>query len=360
MNDVLIIAEAGVNHNGKRELAFQLVDAALAAGADAVKFQTFKTEKLVTRGAAKADYQLGTTNPNESQFTLLKQLELSHQTHRELSAYCNEKGIAFLSTAFDHDSLIFLVNDLGLKTLKIPSGEITNGPLLLAHAQTNCDLIVSTGMATLGEIEDALGVIAFGLMTQNRATNAPARGAFRQAYLSRKGRQKLMEKVTLLHCTTEYPAPLEDINLRAIQTMEQTFGLQTGYSDHSEGITVPIAAVTMGASIIEKHFTLDRTMPGPDHAASLEPNELKKMVSAVRAVGQAMGDGLKGPMRSELSNRDIARKSLVAANDIRKGDIFAADNLDIKRPGTGRSPMDYWDMLGEESHRDFRQDEIIS
>lgn len=360
MESIFIIAEAGVNHNGSRDRAFKLVDAAIEAGANAVKFQTFTAKNLVTKYAAKAGYQKQTTNADESQFVMLKRLELSHDAHRELITYCEKKGIRFLSTAFDLDSLGFLVNDLGLRTLKVPSGEITNGPFLLEHARSGCDLIISTGMATLGEVEEALSVVAFGLVQGTNSSVQPSREVFQQAYFSSKGQQLLKRKVTLLHCTTEYPAPMEDINFKAMQTMRSTFGLKIGYSDHSEGITVPIAAAALGALVIEKHFTLDRALPGPDHKASLEPNELKEMVIAVRMVEQAMGNGLKDPMPSELGNRDVARKSLVAADDIKKGDIFTEENLAIKRPGTGRSPMEYWDILGATAQNDHSKDEVIA
>lgn len=359
MNNTFIIAEAGVNHNGDSKLAFKLVDAAIDAGADAVKFQTFKAENLVTRSAAKASYQQQTTNSNESQFAMLKQLELTHDIHYELIKYCEKKGIVFLSTAFDFESLDFLVKDLKLKTLKIPSGDITNGPLILAHARTGCELIISTGMSTLGEVEEALSVVAFGLIHGINYSIHPSRSAFQQAYYSPKGQQLLKEKVTLLHCTTEYPAPVKDINLNAMVTMYKTFGLKIGYSDHSEGVTVPVAAVALGARLIEKHFTLDKTLPGPDHKASLEPQELKEMINAIRIVDQVLGDGLKGPMPSEIGNRDIARKSLVAAVDIKQDELFSEENLTIKRPGSGISPMRYWDILGEISQKEYKEDELV-
>jgi N-acetylneuraminate synthase len=356
LNKVIIIAEAGVNHNGDNELAFQLVDAAVEAAADVVKFQTFKAESLVTKSAIKAEYQQQSTSASESQFQMLKRLELSHDIHLKLIEYCNLKKIQFLSTAFDLDSLDFLVNKLALKTLKIPSGEITNGPLLLAHAKTNCDLIVSTGMATIEEIEAALGVIAFGLLGNN---TPPSRVAFTAAFSSIEGQKIIKKKVTLLHCTTEYPAPLEDINLTAMNTIAEKFGLDIGYSDHSEGIVVPIAAVALGAKIIEKHFTLDNTLPGPDHKSSLEPHILKEMVVAIRSVETALGDGVKCPRPSELSNRDVARKSIVAASNITKGEIITKENITIKRPGTGKCPMDYWDVLGSKCEHEYQTDDII-
>jgi len=356
---IFVIAEAGVNHNGSSEMAFQLVDAAVEAGADAVKFQTFKAENLVTKYAYKAEYQKATTGAGETQYEMLKRLELSYEMHYQLIEYCKKKGVEFLSTAFDTDSLRFLVDGLGLTTLKIPSGEITNGPLLLEHAQTGCDLILSTGMATLGELEEALGVIAFGLLVSEGHNAKPSRAAFQQAYFSEDGQACLKEKITVLHCTTEYPAPAKEINLNAMLTMHQAFGLKTGYSDHSEGITVPIVASAMGATLIEKHFTLDKTHPGPDHKASLEPDELKQMVTAIRTVEQVMGNGVKGPMPSEIKNREVARKSLVASKMIKEGEQFTEQNVIIKRPGTGSSPMEYWDFLGTVSSRNLQRDDQI-
>lgn len=356
-NRIFIIAEAGVNHNGNPDMAFGLVDAAYEAGADAVKFQIFNTESMVTQQAAKADYQKRYSSASESQFSMLKKLELPNEVYYELRNYCNNKGIKFLSTAFDSGSLDFLAYDLCVDTLKIPSGEITNGPLILAHAVTGKNLIVSTGMATIEEIESALAVMAFGLTGTNVK---PSKVAFQSAYHSGIGQELLKEKVTLLHCTTEYPAQPEEINLKAIQTMRDRFGLSVGYSDHSEGITVPIAAAALGVSLIEKHFTLDKTQFGPDHKASLEPDELKAMVGSVRTVEKIMGDGLKVPRPSEMNNRNVARKSLVAAVDIRAGERFSKKNLTVKRPGTGRCPMDYWELLGEECKDGLMADEIIT
>jgi len=359
MKPIYIIAEAGVNHNGSAELALKLVDVAVESGADAVKFQTFKAEKLVTKNATKADYQKQATGSDESQFAMLKRLELDHKIHHTLIAYCKKKNIEFLSTAFDFESLDFLVNDLGLTTLKIPSGEITNGPLLLAHAQTGCDLILSTGMATLGEVEEALGVLAFGLLNYNNSKIAPSRYAFQEAYFSDAGQCLLKDKLTLLHCTTEYPAPPNEINLNAIISMRNAFGLKTGYSDHSKGITVSIAAATVGATLIEKHFTTDKNLPGPDHMASLEPDELKGLVSAIRTVEKIMGNGIKGPTISELNNRPIARKSLIASQKIKAGEVFSLENVTVKRPGTGISPMEFWDLIGSVSSQSFPEDGVI-
>lgn len=353
----LIIAEAGVNHNGDEKLAFKLVDAAYKAGADIVKFQTFKAKKLVTANASQADYQVKNTQKQESQLAMLSRLELSYEVHHQLLDYCNNLGIAFLSTAFDSESLAFLVNDLGLKKLKIPSGEITNTPLVLEHAQTGCDLIVSTGMATLAEVEAVLGVIAFGYTA--KADDAPSSETFQAAYFSEAGQKAIHEKVTLLHCTTEYPTPMSDINLKAMDTLASAFKLPVGYSDHSAGITVAIAAVAKGAVLIEKHFTLDSTLPGPDHKASLEPEELSAMVNAIRATEIALGDGIKGPRPSELKNKPIARKSLVAGQSIQCGDIFNDHNLVVMRPGTGISPSKYWCYLGKPAQKEYRIGDLI-
>ncbi|MCI5210254.1 MAG: N-acetylneuraminate synthase [Candidatus Electrothrix sp. ATG2] len=354
-----MIAEAGVNHNGSPELALQLIDAAVEAGADAVKFQTFIAGELVTASAEKAQYQKETTVEYESQLVMLRKLELSRETHFRLAERCREVDIDFMSTAFDFGSLDFLVKDLGLTVLKMPSGEITNAPFLLAHARTGRALILSTGMATLGEIEMALGVLAFGLI-QTNVHVAPSISAFQQAYCSIEGQRLLQEKVILLHCTTEYPAPSEDINLKAMETMSRVFGLQVGYSDHSEGIVVPIAAATLGACIIEKHFTLDRSLDGPDHKASLDPNELKEMVTALRLVDQIMGDGVKGPRPAEFGNRTVVRRSIVSARSIRQGEAFTQENITLKRPGAGLSPFDYWDILGKKATRNYDLDEVIS
>ena len=352
----LIIAEAGVNHNGSDDLAFQLVDAAYKAGADIVKFQTFKAKNLVTESAKQADYQVANTGRQESQFNMLKRLELSYKTHHKLVKYCNDLGIEFLSTAFDSESLDFLVNDLGITRLKLPSGEITNAPLVLEHARTGCDLIVSTGMATLSEIEQVLSVIAFGYI--NKEGN-PTEEAMQTAYFSEEGKELLQEKVTLLHCTTEYPAPFKDINLNAMDTMKDAFKLAIGYSDHSEGITVPVAAVAKGAILIEKHFTLDKTLPGPDHKASLNPQELKAMVDGIRTVEKVLGDGIKGPRPSEVKNKIVARKSLVAEKAIEAGELFSEKNLIVKRPGGGINPIKYWHYLNKESVKNYHAGDLI-
>lgn len=357
MKKVCIIAEAGVNHNGSEELAFKLIDAAYEAGADIVKFQTFKAKELTTSSAKQADYQKINSKKEETQLSMLSRLELSYEVHHKLIKYCSTLGIEFLSTAFDLDSLEFLVDELELKKLKIPSGEITNAPLVLAHARTGCDLIVSSGMATLAELEAVLGVIAFGYTAPTN--ELPSIEAFQKSYSSSEGRQALANKVTLLHCTTEYPAPLEEINLCAIDTMASAFKLPVGYSDHSEGILVPIAAVARGVTLIEKHFTLDKKMDGPDHKASLDPVELTDMVSSIRNVEKILGTGIKAPYPSELKNKAIARKSLVARKPIKKGDIFSEENIVVKRPEAGMSPYKYWSLLGVIAEADFEEGDTL-
>ena len=332
MNKTLIIAEAGVNHNGNLEIAHKLIDAAKEAGADYVKFQTFKSEKVVSRFAEKADYQKETTSSNESQLEMVKKLELGVDAHHDLMVYCKHSGIEFLSTPFDLDS-IELLHQLGLSIFKVPSGEITNYPYLKALAKFNKKIIISTGMATLGEIEDALIVL-----TENGTD---------------------YHNITILHCNTEYPTPFEDVNLRAMQTIRQAFELPVGYSDHTRGIEVPIAAVALGAVVIEKHFTLDRNLPGPDHKASLEPDELKMMVSAIRNIEQALGHGIKCPSPSEKKNLPIARKSIVAACTIKKGEAFTEENITTKRPGNGVSPMRWDEILGLKAKKKFEADENI-
>ncbi|SIN98554.1 N-acetylneuraminate synthase [Halodesulfovibrio marinisediminis] len=354
---VLIIAEAGVNHNGNEQLAFELVDAASASGADIVKFQTFKARNLVTKTAQQCSYQAENIGQSESQFSMLKRLELPIETHFKLLEYCEKKNIKFLSTAFDSESLAFLVNDIKLPLLKLPSGEITNAPFLLEHAKTGCELILSTGMATLEEVENALGVLAFGLLGYDE--KLAGRAAFAAAYNSVEGKKALRDKVTLLHCTTEYPAPMDSINLRAMDTLKNTFELPVGYSDHSAGTTIPIAAVARGAVVIEKHFTLDRNLPGPDHKASLEPNELATMVQGVRDVERALGTGEKKPSVVELKNLPQVRKSVVAAASIAVGESFSKLNLQIKRPGSGVSPYDYWQLLQMKADKEYCEGELI-
>jgi N,N'-diacetyllegionaminate synthase len=334
MRKVIIIAEAGVNHNGDINLAKMLIDVAVEAGVDYVKFQTFKSESLVSKSAKKADYQIeNTKDSTENQLQMLKKLELSHEQHVELLAYCREKKISFFSTAFDLESLIYL-KDLGLSMVKIPSGEITNLPYLRKAAELFSKVIISTGMSTLKDIENALNV-------------------FLSAGINR-------ESIYILHCNTEYPTPMRDVNLLAMLSIKNKFNVEIGYSDHTLGIEVPTAAVALGAKVIEKHFTLDRSLPGPDQLASLEPIELKAMVASIRNIELAIsGNGIKEPSSSELKNMEIARKSIVAKTAINKGDIFSELNITTKRPGNGISPMNWDDVIGQVAQKDFNEDDLI-
>lgn len=333
MGHTLIIAEAGVNHNGSIALAKQLIDAAADAGVDYVKFQTFKTENLVLKSARKADYQQHNMHDgDDSQYAMLKKLELSPEQHTELIVYCRDKGVKFFSTAFDLDSIDFLAS-LHLGLWKIPSGEITNYPYLKKIASYHEPVILSTGMSTLEEIASAMEVL-----TDN-------------------GLEK--EQITVLHCNTEYPTPMCDVNLSAMNEMRRYLGVTIGYSDHTQGLEVSVAAVALGASVIEKHFTLDRNLPGPDHKASLEPIELKAMVSAIRNIEQAIGSGHKSVSVSEGKNKSVARKSIVAATSIKKGEMFTEENLTVKRPGNGISPMRWPEVIGLTAVRDFAEDELI-
>lgn len=332
MNKVFIIAEAGVNHNGSVKIAKEMVDAAVFCAADAVKFQTFKAEKLVSRYALKADYQKINTPGDDSQLEMLKKLEIDLEAHEELIKYCNKRKIIFLSSPFDLESIDLLVK-LGLGIFKIPSGELTNLPYLHKIGALNKKLIISTGMSELIEVEDAFRVII----------NAGC----------------AKENITLLHCTTQYPAPMEEINLSAMLTLKERFGVAVGYSDHSVGMEVAVAAVALGAVLLEKHFTLSRNMDGPDHKASLEPREFSEMVKAIRNIEIAMGDGRKIATASELKNMKLARKSIVAARKIKKGDTFTLANIIVKRPGTGISPMRWNEVLGKIAPRDFKEDELI-
>jgi N-acetylneuraminate synthase len=354
---VYVIAEAGVNHNGSPDLALELVDVAVEAGADAVKFQSFKADRLVTKTARKADYQLQTTSTAETQYEMIRRLELSRDMHFALKKRCAARGIEFLSTPFDPDSLDFLVNSVGLEIIKLPSGEVVNGPLLLHAVRRARRVLLSTGMSNLGEIDAAVRVMAWGIAHPERMPTS--RREVADFVIDADTAAALRQRVTLLHCTTEYPSRFEDVNLRAMDTMAQAFGLPVGFSDHTPGIVAPIAAAARGAVVIEKHFTLDRTLPGPDHAASLEADELSAMVAAIRAIELALGDGQKQVRPSELSNRDIVRKSLVARHPIAAGAAISADSIDCKRPGTGRSPMDYWDVLGAPAARDYEEDELL-
>ena len=352
----LIIAEAGVNHNGSLEMALQLVDEAAKAGADIVKFQTFKSASVISASAPKAEYQVQNTGQTESQLEMVKKLELDHAAHRTLQQRCIERGIEFLSTPFDAESAEFLVTDMKVKRIKVPSGELTNAPFLLALARYRLPIILSTGMCTLGDIETALGIIAFGLLGK---TN-PSPAAFEAAYVSREGQDILAKSVEILHCTTEYPSAFEDTNLAAMDTMATAFRLPVGFSDHTPGIVVPIAAVARGAVIIEKHFTLDRKLPGPDHIASLEPAELTAMIDGIRKTEKAIGRGVKLYCDVEAKNRPIARRSLMAAKPVKKGEIWTEANLTCKRPGNGISPLRFWDFLGTAANRDYQPDEMLS
>jgi len=330
---VFIIAEAGVNHNGSVELAKKLIDVAVDSGADAVKFQTFKAENLVLKNAEKAEYQKKTTDALESQFEMIKKLELDTVAHKELINYCQENNIMFLSTPFDHDS-IDLLSSLGLQIFKIPSGEITNLPYLRHIGLLKKQVILSTGMSSLNEVGDALDILI------NAGT--------------------VKEDITVLHANTMYPTPMEDVNLNAMLTIQKKFDVNVGYSDHTLGIEVDIAVAAMGATIIEKHFTLDKTMDGPDHKASLEPDELKEMVLAIRNIEKAMGSNEKKKSPSESANIDIARKSIVAIKPIKKNEIFSENNLTVKRPGTGISPMEWDSLIGKVSEKNYAKDDLIS
>jgi N,N'-diacetyllegionaminate synthase len=329
---VFIIAEAGVNHNGSVDLAKKLIDVASISGADAVKFQTFKAENLIVKNTQKADYQKQTTGASESQFDMIKKLELDVETHKELITCCQEKDIMFLSTPFDHES-IDLLSDLGLQIFKIPSGEITNLPYLRHVGSLDKQVILSTGMSNLREVGSALNILI------NAGTSK--------------------DNITVLHANTMYPTPMEDVNLNAMLTIQKEFGVDIGYSDHTLGIEVDIAAVAMGASCIEKHFTLDKAMDGPDHKASLEPEELKAMVGAIRNIEKALGSSDKKPSPSETVNIDVARKSIVASKDIQKGDLLTEKNITTKRPGNGISPMRWNEVLGSNSIKDYKVDEKI-
>ena len=329
----LIIAEAGVNHNGDMAMARELIAQAAQAGADLVKFQTFSAQQLVTQSAPKADYQMRRTGTSQSQAQMLAQLELSRQDHEMLMAECKRCGIGFFSTAFDAPSFDLLCELGGLPMVKIPSGELTNLPLLRYMTRLNKPVLLSTGMATLGEVEAAIDAIEAGPTSRSN--------------------------ITVLHCTTEYPAPMAEVNLHAMAAMRQALGVRVGYSDHTAGFEVAVAAVALGACVIEKHFTLDRRLPGPDHLASLEPQELAAMVRAIRHVELALGDGIKRPSASELKNKAIARKSIVAKQPIAAGELLSAENLAVKRPGTGLSPMRWDEVLGRVAVRDFGTDEMI-
>jgi len=357
---VFIIAEAGVNHDGSIDRALDLVDCAAACGADAVKFQTFKASDLVSKHAEKAEYQvrnIGKAGEGESQLAMLQKLELSIEDHEKLIERARLRKIIFLSTPFDLDSADLLVDRFNLPRIKVSSGDLNNAPLLFRLARSGKPLILSTGMSSLADIEIALGVIALGYLTP---TAAPTRKVFAEAYANPKGRKLLSDRVTLLHCTTEYPAPYEEVNLRVMETLRNTFKVAVGFSDHTPGIAVPIAAAALGAVVIEKHFTLDPNLPGPDHKASLAPIELQAMVDGIRFVEMSLGGFIKEATPSELKNRPIARKSLVAKLPIRAGEVFTEANLTVKRPGSGTSPMEFWEYLGKASKKSYEADEVVT
>jgi len=332
MKKTFIIAEAGVNHSGDLSIAKGMIDAAKEAGADAVKFQTFKAERMISKNAAKAEYQRQTTEENETQFEMIRKLELDRVSHKELITYCNKKNIIFISSPFDLES-IDLLNNLGLEIFKIPSGEITNLPYLQKIGSLRKKIIMSSGMANLEEIRVALDILI--------SSGTPK------------------ENITILHCNTEYPTPFGDVNLLAMITIRDTFGVNVGYSDHTLGIEVPIAAATLGAQVIEKHFTLDKTMTGPDHKASLDVDELTSMIEKIRNVEKALGDGIKKPSLSEMKNIEVVRKSIVAKKDIKKGGFFSEDNITAKRPGQGISPMRWDEIIGKQAKKDLKKDECV-
>jgi len=354
MQNVYVIAEAGVNHNGELELAHKLVDCAAEAGADAVKFQTFDAKKLATRAAPKASYQQRTTDAVESQLEMLSKLELPREWHYELREHARTRGIEFLSTAFDTGSLSFL-EELDLPFYKVPSGELTNSPLLWQFARQRRPLVVSTGMATMSEVEQGLAVIAHALNAEHEPASEDEiwRGWSQPAW-----RESLRGRVTLLHCTSQYPTPMSEVNLLAMDTLT-AFGLPVGYSDHTEGILIPVAAVARGATVIEKHFTLDRTMPGPDHRASLEPDELKLMVSQIRQLQLAMGDGAKCPQPSEWNTRQAARQQVVAARDIANGAVLTRQDLTTARSGGGMPASALWSLVGATARQDFAAGDAV-
>ncbi|MGL5479189.1 MAG: N-acetylneuraminate synthase [Clostridium sp.] len=328
--NTFIIAEAGVNHNGNLDIAKKMIDEASKTGVDAIKFQTFKTENLVCKGAKKAEYQKNNTDNKENQFGMLKRLEFSYEDFKELNEYCKLKDIMFLSSPFDLES-IEMLKKLDIEIFKVPSGEIENVPYLREISKCNKKIILSSGMCNLSDIEFAIDI------------------------LEKEG----AKDISILHCNTEYPTPMEDVNLKAMETIKKAFSYEVGYSDHTEGIEIPIAAVALGAKIIEKHFTLDKSMEGPDHAASLTPKELKDMVCAIRNIEKALGNGRKIPSKSESKNKDIARKSIVSKRPIKKGEIFSLENITTKRPGTGISPKRFDEIIGKEAFKDFNEDEMI-
>lgn len=351
-----IIAEAGVNHNGSYKYACDLINAAVSAGANAIKFQTFQSQLLANESARLAPYQEKNTGIKQSQFELLKKLELSKEDHFKLRDYAKEQGIDFLSSPFDDESVRFLCTELELDTIKIPSGEITNAPYLWRIAKYGSNVILSTGMASVDEIHACLDVLAYGYLKTDKPISLNQMSGFSQ---SQDGHEVLKKKVTLLHCTSEYPASYETINLKAIDNLREVFGLQTGFSDHSEGIIIPIAATAFNISVLEKHITLNKNMDGPDHKASIEPDEFKSMVGSIRRVELALGDGKKVIGNEELKNRKVVRKSLFTASTIKKGESFSENNLVALRPEGGISPMKYWEVLESKATQDYRKGDLI-
>ena len=353
---IYIIAEAGVNHNGDINLAHKLIDTAAEAGADAVKFQTFNAAKLTSPNLAKADYQKNKTNKSESQQDMLKSLELPLKWHQNLKERAENNGLDFLSTAFDIDSHNFLIK-LGINKIKIPSGELTNGPLIWKFAKSGIDIIISTGMADISEIEDALATIAHSYNSKDIPTNM---SEIRKLWLNQKIKDSLKGKVTILHCTSQYPAEFRHVNLRAMQSMKDKFGLDIGYSDHTMGMSISLAAAANGATVIEKHFTIDRSLPGPDHAASLEPNELIKMVQEIRNIEISMGDGIKRPQEDEEKIKLSVRKQIIAAKAIKKGTLIDITDLTSARCGEGMSPNDVWSLVGKISKNSYNTGDLIN
>jgi len=349
-----IIAEAGVNHNGSIKIAKSLIDKAKVAKADAIKFQSFKGKNIIRKGTEKCDYQKGNTLESKDQLEMVSKLELSVEQHHEIFSYAREVQLEVISTPFDLESIELLEN-LNVNRYKIPSGEVNNPLLLYRVAQTKKPIILSTGMATLGEIETALSIIAFGLADKSN----PSMERCSSFFVTREAQELLKKFVSILHCTTQYPAPPDEVNLNAMNTIQSSFNLPVGYSDHTEGIGVSIAAVALGASIVEKHFTLDRSMNGPDHSASIEPKELEQLVQEVRRVEQSLGSTQKIPTFSELKNISIVRRSIVAKGLIKKGETFSLDNLTLKRPGTGLNPLNIWRLLSEKATQDYSEDDFI-
>ena len=353
MNQVYIIAEVGVNHNGRLDLAMKLIDVAKDCGADAVKFQTFRAESLVTAYAEKADYQKANDSSSSNQLEMLKKLEISFQDHFKLKEYCEKKQIEFLSSAFDFECLKFLIHELKLQTIKVPSGETANYPFIYELAKAQVKAIVSTGMFEMDEIKTALAVMAKGYRGQEMDIRSVHQMSIDEISTT------LKDKISLLHCTTSYPCTAEDANIKVVETFKNTFKVPVGFSDHTEDFVAAMAAVSLGACVIEKHITLDTSMEGPDHKASMDPQQFKQYVELIRETEKVLGNGVKKPTAVELQNRVFARKSIVAKQPIRAGERFSEQNIDMKRPGNGMSPLNYWDILGKIAKRDFKKDEMI-